>query len=319
MRRRELLLGLIGLAAISPARAQQPDAALRLTLGTATPGGSFPAFGRALIAAVHEVDPGVVIAPRITKGSTENLTLLRAAELDLALVQGEYAYEALSGQSVNDRSLKVVAPIDASPGMFVVPAESSIRSVQDLRGRPVALGTRGSGFTIMGRTVLQGSGLDPDHDIAPILLDDAGDGATQVLDGRAAALWGASLGWPGFKTLADTPGGARFFGPAPEAIPKILGLRASMRRLTVPAGSFRGQEVAIETVGSWSFILARPELDEAVVTRLVRAIDQGRETLARLYPQGRESDPRNLVSNVPAAWLHPGTAAYLHEIGVRSE
>ncbi|XYD12569.1 TAXI family TRAP transporter solute-binding subunit (plasmid) [Methylobacterium sp. NMS12] len=315
VRRRELLLGIAALASNAPARAQQSEPVLRLTLGTATPGGSFPAFGRALIAAVSEVDPGVMIEPRITKGSTENLTLLKAGKLDLALVQGEYAYEALSGPSADRGGLSVVAPIDASPGLFVVPAASSIRNVQDLRGRSVALGTRGSGFTVMGRTVLQGSGLDPDHDITPILLDDAGEGAAQVLDGRAAALWGASLGWPGFRTLADAPGGARFFGPAPEAIPKILALRASMRRLTVPAGSFRGQGAAIETVGSWSFILARPGLGAAGVIRLERALDRGRETLARLYPQGRESDPRNLVSNVPTAWLHPATAAYLHEIG----
>ena len=315
VQRRELLLGIITLAATVPARAQLSEPELRLTLGTATPGGSFPAFGRALITAVREVDPGVIIEPRITKGSTENLTLLKAGKLDLALVQGEYAYEALSSGRANGSGLSVVAPIDASPGMFVVPASSPIQNVQDLRGRAVALGTRGSGFTIMGRTVLQGSGIDPDHDITPILLDDAGDGARQVLDGQAAALWGASLGWPGFKTLADAPGGARFFGPAPEAIPKILALRASMRRLTVPAGSFRGQDAPVETAGSWSFILARPGLDPAGVTRLVHAIDRGRETLARLYPQGRESDPRNLVSNVPAAWLHPATAAYLREIG----
>ncbi|MCJ2070803.1 TAXI family TRAP transporter solute-binding subunit [Methylobacterium sp. J-030] len=315
MRRRELLLGMASFASISPAQAQKPDAVLRLTLGTATPGGSFPAFGRALIAAVHEVDPGLAIEPRVTKGSTENLQLLKSAQLDLALVQGEYAYEALSSQRSDGVGLKVVAPIDASPGMFVVPAASPVRNIPDLRGRAVALGTRGSGFTIMGRTVLQGSGIDPDHDITPVLLDDAGDGATQVLDGRAAALWGASLGWPGFKSLADAPGGARFFGPAPEAIPDILALRTSMRRLTVPAGSFRGQDAVIETVGSWSFILARPGLDTASVTRLVRAIDQGRNTLARLYPQGRESDPRNLVSNVPTTWLHPATAVYLREFG----
>ncbi|MCJ2133999.1 TAXI family TRAP transporter solute-binding subunit [Methylobacterium sp. J-026] len=318
-RRRELLLGIITLAATGPARAQLSEPELRLTLGTATPGGSFPAFGRALIAAVREVDRGVVIEPRITKGSTENLTLLRTGTLDLALVQGEYAYEALSGGPADGSGLSVVAPIDASPGMFVVPASSPIQNVQDLRGRAVALGTRGSGFTIMGRTVLQGSGIDPDRDITPILLDDAGDGATQVLDGRATALWGASLGWPGFKTLADAPGGARFFGPAPEAIPKILALRASMRRLTVPAGSFRGQDAPIATVGSWSFILARPGLDAARVTRLVRAIDRGREALARAYPQGRESDPRTLASTVPAAWLHPATASYLRDIGVRPE
>ncbi|GJE44074.1 hypothetical protein AEGHOMDF_3260 [Methylobacterium soli] len=319
MRRRELLLGMAGLSVISPALAQPPQTELHLSLGTATPGGSFPAFGRALIAAVQEVDPGAMIEPRITKGSTENLALLKAGKLDLALVQGEYAYEALSGLRADGGGLSVVAPIDASPGMFVVQAASPVRSVPDLRGRAVALGTRGSGFTIMGRTVLQGSGIDPDHDITPILLDDAADGATQVLDGRAAALWGASLGWPGFKTLADAPDGARFFGPAPEAIPKILALRTSLRRLAVPAGSFRGQNAAIETVGSWSFILARPRLGGAAVTRLVHAIDRGRDTLAQLYPQGRESDPHNLVSNVPSAWLHPATAAYLREIGADPE
>ncbi|TXN15124.1 TAXI family TRAP transporter solute-binding subunit [Methylobacterium sp. WL122] len=315
MQRRAVLFGMASLATIPRPLAQQTESGLRLTLGTATPGGSFPAFGRALIAAVHAVDPGLMVDTKITKGSTENLTLLNAGKLDLALVQGEYAYEALAAQSDDGDRLSVVAPIDASPGMFVVPAASPVRSVQDLRGRAVALGTRGSGFTIMGRIVLQGSGIDPARDIKPILLDDAADGATQVLDGRASALWGASLGWPGFKTLAEAPGGARFFGPAPETIPQILALRASMRPLTVPGGSFRGQDAEIETVGSWSFIIARPGLDDIAVARLVRAIDGGRETLAQNYPQGRESDPRNLVSNVPARWLHPATAAYLREVG----
>ncbi|GJD44886.1 hypothetical protein AFCDBAGC_2755 [Methylobacterium cerastii] len=319
MQRRAVLFGMASLATIPRALAQQTESGLRLTLGTATPGGSFPAFGRALIAAVHAVDPGLMVDTKITKGSTENLTLLNAGKLDLALVQGEYAYEALAAQSDDGDRLSVVAPIDASPGMFVVPAASPVRSVQDLRGRAVALGTRGSGFTIMGRIVLQGSGIDPARDITPILLDDAADGATQVLDGRAAALWGASLGWPAFKTLAEAPGGARFFGPAPETIPQILALRASMRPLTVPAGSFRGQDAEIETVGSWSFIIARPGLDDIAVARLVRAIDRGRETLAQNYPQGRESDPRNLVSNVPAGWLHPATAAYLREVGAASK
>ncbi|TXN45653.1 TAXI family TRAP transporter solute-binding subunit [Methylobacterium sp. WL7] len=311
---RRLLLACLALAPTS-SRGQEGAANSPIVLGTATPGGSFPAFGRALVAAVNEVDPALTIEPRITKGSTENLALLREGKLDLALVQGEYAFDALNAQPPSGPGLTVVAPIDASPGLFVVPTASSIHSVADLRGCAVALGTRASGFTLMGRTVLLGSGIDPEHDIRPILLDDAGDGAVQVRDGRAAALWGASLGWPGFKTLADAPGGARFFGPAPEAVPKILALRSSLRRLTVPAGSFKGQDAAIETVGSWSFILGRPGLDDAYVSRLVRAIDQGRNTLARHYAQGHESDPRNLVSNVPAAWLHPATAIYLREIG----
>jgi len=34
-----------------------------------------------------------------------------------------------------------------------------------------------------------------------------------VQDGRAAALWGAGIGWPGFSAMAESPGGARFIAP----------------------------------------------------------------------------------------------------------
>jgi TRAP transporter TAXI family solute receptor len=312
------LIGIVAMALgalLSPTDPLRAEEALHLVLGTATPGGGFPAYGEALAAAVREVSPTLEIELRATKGSTENLDLLREGKLDLALVQGEYAYVALARQG-DPPTLTVVAPVDASPGLFVVPASSRITSVADLPGQAVAIGTRSSGLTAMARTVLRGSGVDPDRDIQPILLDRAGDGPAMVLDGRAAALWGGSLGWPGFRTLASAPGGARFFGPPRQAIDKILALSPSLRRVTVPADSFPGQREAIETVGSWSFIIARPGLDRAAVSRLVRTIDRARDALARHLPQGQESDPRNLAAAVPARWLHPATASFLREAGI---
>ncbi|ACL57260.1 TAXI family TRAP transporter solute-binding subunit [Methylobacterium nodulans] len=316
MLRRRLFVAAVWVASIplwpmQAARAQEPA---RLVLGTATPGGGFRAYGEALAAAVREASPTVELELRATGGSAENLALLRDGKLDLALVQGEFAYKALAAEEDRPK-LTVVAPIYATPGLFVVPASSPIRSVEDLRGREVALGTRNSGLTMMARAVLRGSGIDPDHDIQPILLDRAGDGPGMVLDGRAAALWGGGLGWPGFRTLAETPGGARFFGPAPQAIDRILALSPSLRRMTVPASSFPLQTEAIETVGSWSFIIAKPGLDPAAVSRLVRAIDLGQSALARRLPQGRASDPRDLAGVVPATWLHPATVAFLREVG----
>ncbi|MGX7706863.1 TAXI family TRAP transporter solute-binding subunit [Methylobacterium sp. Gmos1] len=294
------------LTAIPGPRAAEP---LRLVLATATPGGGFPAYGEALAAAIREVDPDLTLELRASKGSTENLTLLRDGRVDLALVQGEYAYDALAGQGAP--AVTVVAPVYAAPGLFVVLAGSPVRSIDDLRGQPVALGTRSSGLTAMGRTVLRGSGLDPEHDIRPILLDHAGDGPAMVRDGRAAALFGGGTGWPGFRTMAEAPGGARFLGPSATAIPAILAASPSLRRITVALGTFPGQKDAIETVGSWSLILGRPGLDPAAVTRLVAAIDEAKPALARRLPHERPSDPRDLKDAVPAAWLHPATAAFL--------
>ena len=61
--------------------------------------------------------------------------------------------------------------------------------------------------------MLDGIGLKQDEDFQSVYLDRAGDGPAMVLDGRAAALWGAGIGWPGFTAMAESPGGARFIAP----------------------------------------------------------------------------------------------------------
>src|SRR6202043_1418329 len=68
-----------------------------ISLGTATPGGGFPLYGNAFAEVLNAADPTLSIEPRNTKGSTENIPLLEAGHLDIALVTGEPAYEAFAG------------------------------------------------------------------------------------------------------------------------------------------------------------------------------------------------------------------------------
>ncbi len=78
----------------------------------------------------------------------------------------------------------------------------------------MAFGAKGSGLTILSRYVLDGLGLDQHKDFQAIFLDKAGDGPAMVLDGRAAALWGGGVGWPGFAAVAQA--GGRFIAPNPQ-------------------------------------------------------------------------------------------------------
>lgn len=298
-------LALLAALAVSPARA----GVLRVTLATATPGGGFPAFGDAFAASVHAVEPDLVIETRPSGGSAENLGLLSRGEVDLALVQGAYAYPALD----RGDGLTVLAPMYATPGLFVLRADSPLRSVADLRGKPVALGTHNSGLTVMGRAVLAAADLDPERDIRSVLLDHAGDGPAMVLDGRVAALWGGGIGWPGFVAVAKAPGGARFIGPSEEAMAKVVAKDSALRRLTVPAGSFPGQDSPVATVGSWSFILARPGFPPDAAYRIVSTLAKANGEMRARHPQGSESDPRGLDGLVPPAALNEGTRRYLAE------
>src|SRR3989440_3764922 len=288
-----------------------------VVLGTATPGGGFPVYGAAVADIINETAPTLAVQTRNTKGSTENVPLLEAGQLDLALVQGEVVHEALTGVGRSPANLMILAAMYSTPGMSVVRADSPYRAIADLRGKPVAFGAKGSGLVILSRYVLDGLGLDQDRDFQAVYLDRAGDGRAMVLDGRTAALWGGGLGWPGFATVAQEPAGARFIAPDATGIARILAKHAFLKPMTVAAGAYAGLDAPLPSVGSWSFVLARPDLPDDVAYRLARALHRGEAALARRLPQARESTAANTLAAAPRPGLiHPGVLRYLREAGV---
>src|SRR4051794_6697687 len=289
-----------------------------ITLGTATPGGGFPLYGNAFAEVMNETDPTLSIEPRNTKGSNENIPVLDEGKLDIALVAGEPSYEAFMGLGGRPRSgLKILTAIYSNPGMFVVRADSPYRSIRDLVGKPVAFGARGSGLPILSRYVLDGLGLKQDEDFQSIYLDRAGDGPAMVLDGRAAALWGAGIGWPGFKAVADAPGGARFIAPDNDEIARIRAKHSFLKPLTVPPGSYPNQNAPIHALGSWSYILARENLPDDLAYRLARTLHSIEAAFCKKLAQACETTAANTAAAAPdVALIHPGVLKYFREIGV---
>ena len=280
-----------------------------LVLGTATPGGGFPIYGDAFAAMVNAQEPKLRIEPRNTKGSTENVALLEANQLDLALVLGEIASAALSKP---DTGLRIITAMYASPGVLLVRGDSPYRTLADLRGKPVVLGAAASGITQLGRTVF--SSLD--IDIRPIFLDKVADGPAMLTDGRAEAIWGAGVGWPAFVALAKS--GGRFIPPSDAEIATILKKNASLQRVTLPAKSYPGQDAALPSVGSWSYVLAKPALPEPAAYFLARAIHRAESPLAARLEQARETTMVNTLAAAPRLELiHPGVRRYLAEAGLR--
>ena len=281
---------------------------LTLILGTATPGGGFPVYGDAFAEMVNAQEPTLRVVPRNTKGSTENVPLLEAGKLDIALVAGEVASGALGKP---DTPLRIVAAMYSSPGMFIVRGDSPHRSISDLKGRPVVMGTQASGVTLLGRNVLQALGVE----VMPIFLEKAADGPPMLMDGRAAALWGAGVGWPAFTSLARD--GGRFIGPDAEEVKRILASNPALQAVTLPARSYPGQEQPIHSVGSWSYVLASREMNEETAYRLARAVHRAEGPLGARLDQARETTMVNTLAAAPRRELiHPGVRRYLREAGI---
>jgi uncharacterized protein len=288
-----------------------------LVLGTATQGGGFAVYGQAVADTLLKADPDLKLALQATGGSTENVPLLEAGKLDLGLVEGTTAYAALAGIGRPPADLRLVAAMYPSPGMFVVRADSTYRTIRDLRSKRVVFGVATSGLVVLAGYVLDGLRLDLHRDFDAVLLEHAADGPPLVLGGQAAALWGAGIGWPGFLAVARGPQGARFIGLEPRDIASVQAKHPFLKEMTVAPRSYPGQEQAIVTVGTWSLILARPGLSDEAAYRFARALHLAQPALGQRLPQAQSTTPENtFAAALRADVLHPGVARYLKELGL---
>src|SRR5437773_6624883 len=316
---RKFTVAAVAAAAMTGAGMDKAGAQQKTTvvLGTATPGGGFQVYGAAYSAVLNEMDATLAVEQRSTKGSTENAPLLAEGKIDTGLATGEVTHEALTGIGRPPANLKIINAMYPNSGMFMVRGDSPYRTIADLRGKPIAWGASGSGFVVLARYVFDGLGLDIDKDFSPIYLASAGDGPKMVLDGRAAAQWGGGVGWPGFVAISNGPAGARFITPDAEGMKRILAKYPFIKPITLPAGSYAGQNAPVAALGSWSLVLSRPGLPDEAAYKLARALHKGEAALGAKLAQAKESTLANTLAAAPRRDLiHPGVLKYMREAGI---
>jgi uncharacterized protein len=313
-----LLLLLLSVNSFWSVSAKADTAPTKVVLGTATQGGGFQLFGQNLAEVINAQDSSLQVEAIATKGSRQNLSFLEEGKIDIGQVEGNAARVALEGIGRPPANLLVLSVMYPNPGMFVVLADSPYKSIVDLKGKPIAFGTRASGLRILVGDVLDGLELKPDRDFEQVILKKAAEGPKLVLDKQVAALWGAGIGWPGFVKVANSPTGARFIPPSAEQLKKIKSKHPHLKSMSVPADTYKGQTSQIDSVGLWSLILVRPNMREEVIYRLARAIHQGEAALTKRLKQGAYTTARNTVEQVEAERLHPGALKYYREAGLSS-
>ena len=286
-------------------------------LGTATPGGGFELYGGALAAVVNATDSSLNILARNTRGSRQNIPLLEQGTLDVALVASLPAREAFEGVKRDaPTSLKIITAIYPTFGAFAVRADSPAKTFADLVGKKVAWGTRSSGLTLLAQYVTEALGLDRDKSFEAVYLARAGQGAPLVLSGEVAAQWGGGVGWPNFTTIMQA--GGRLVGLSNEQITKVNTRYPFLQPLTIPAESYPGQVEPLQTIGSFSFLLARADLADDLAYRLAKAIHAGQPALAARLKQGRDTLPENTWQAAgDLDRIHPGARRYLAELGFK--
>lgn len=296
--RRALLTGAGAAGVLLLAGCRSDDTASVLTIGCGEEGGSYLQFGR-LLADVARRSGRLRVAPVVTEGSVENLSLLASSDVDLALALADSAAE-----STGSDDLVAIGRVYQNYLQCVVRADSGIRSLGDLAGRVVSLGAAGSGAAATARRVLAAVGL-LDVPGGPATRETLlGDAVRQLRDGEIDALfWSGGVPTPQIAEFAA--GTAVTLIDTTPALPVLLARHPDGYGATaVPAGVY-GTARATDTIGIANLLLARADLDAQAVGALVDIlIDDARALVPSDALGVQYLTPASLIDTVPVP-LHP--------------
>lgn len=291
------------------ARSRIEQYGARLLLVAAPSGGAYAETAAALRARAEFAKLPLEVSD--SEGSVANIRLLASQRADFAFVQSDIAAAAYAGSGrfagAPQRELRAVASLFPEPVQLVASAASGIRSVKDLAGKRVNLGTEGSGSRANALEVLAGAGIDPAQLTASDLPP--APAAAKIVTGELDAMfYTAHAPAPILQALASRTK-LRWIPIAPSPETRNSGLFV----LTLPARTYVGQSQALPTMAATALMVTRADVPAEKVVQMVRLLFEPRT-------DGVESaslshiNPRTAREGVTIPW-YPAAEALLAPAG----
>ena len=250
---------------------------------------------------------------RSTTGSAANLRLLAKGFLDIAIVQNDNLYESIDDASSNGSlSFSAVCSLYTEAVQIVVRSDSDIHTLEDLKNKIVSVGEEDSGTGQNAKELLLLHGMSfADMDVRYYSLTEA----VSALRGGGIDAFFYTSGAPaqGLKNLAEDTS-IRLLSLSDEDIQRMKNLYPDYVECVIPAGTYRGLNENVQTLGVRAVLLAANDLDEDTVRKLTETIFLHADELREgMVPEGTYSASYAVESiTIP---FHPGAASFWKDKG----
>jgi len=296
------------------AQAAEPNWPDALVIGTASPGGTYHAYGEGL-AKILSRDLGIRVTVRPTEGPNENIALLESGEIQLGFVTTGIALQAWNGsgewvQGKQLRSMRVMFPMYVTPFHFMAMEESGIRSIADMAGKRVGAGPRTGTAGIYMPEFFKTLGVEADFhygewaELAKQMQD-------RQLDVLAVA---AGVPFPAFAEL-EAKNKVRYVPLTPEQITALDLAKPELDPSEIPAGSYPSLMAAYKTVGLYNLAVAHESLPSDLVYSIIKSVFANHDEMIAAHPAAAETIPANFTRNTFLPF-HGGAIRYYQDLGV---
>lgn len=286
-----------------------------LTIGTADSGGTMYPVGKAIAQVISDdQSTDIIMNVNASTGSVMNVQSLAKGEVDLGLVTGDMAYNAVHGMGSFTQpveGLRVIGAVYSSTANWMAPVSKNIFYVHDLKGKSVVLGPEGSTSDQMGRMILQSLGVQTNE--IELINNSLGAGAELVASGQAEAVAGfAGIPIDGLAELADKRA-CRLLRLTQKELDTFLEQHESYYQDVIPASTYQGQIGAMTTIGVKCLLCVDASMSDEMAYRLAELLWNSREKLAAAHPSMEKMLEQDFVYDNLPIQLHPGAQQYYQE------
>ncbi|KND32620.1 TAXI family TRAP transporter solute-binding subunit [Streptomyces acidiscabies] len=252
-----------------------------------------------------------------SNGSQQNVQRVADDEAQFAIAAADAVAEYDSQHKDGSGKLRAVARLYDDYLQLIVPSDSKVTSVEDLRGKRVGTGLPNSGVRLMAVRVLEAAGIAT-KDITA--LDEGIDTGPQDLkDGKIDAFfWSGGVPTKGLQTLAAEPSKFRFVSIPASLVAKMhrKGDAAGYYRATnMPADAYpklQGNK-DVPTVAVANLLITRTDTKDRLAEWFTRTVIKSRDDIGHDVHSAQLVDLRTAIYTDPLS-LHDGARRYYRSV-----
>lgn len=290
----------------------------KIRFGSAGIGGTYQVFGDTFANLVTSKSKKYKIEVKTTAGSASNLRLLSKDYIQMAVAQMDLINDAYDRTGIFEHDKKyqgysAIASLYTEACQIVVPADSSIKSVEDLEGKTVSIGEEESGTEQNAIQILSAYGLNQKL-VNEVNLDYT-NAAKQLKAGDIDAFFcTAGVQTTVINELAKQCN-VRFISLDQKGINRLKKSYKFYTEYTMPANTYVNQTKPVKTVGVKAVLLASDKLSEDTVKDITKLLFQNEQQIQYALPVNISLDEKTATEGITIPF-HEGAAAYYKQHGI---
>ena len=210
------------------------------------------------------------------------------------------------------REIRALFPIPPLTVHWLVRADSNVRNFPELAGKTLAPGAKASFSEAQTVSALHALGLD--KSVQLIDVDRSGALAALAAKQVTGITLGGNVPIPAIATLAKTTP-LRLLSLTHAQLAKVLAADDSLVAVTIPKGTYPGQEQDVETVALPTGVYTTTAMSERTAYAITKAFWSQKWALGQRNPPWNFVGPHSLATL--GIRLHKGALRYYREAGIK--